>query len=147
MQRCRAGLLACHSAAGSRVVCIRLAQRLLLFFVLLLYCRRCPLFACSPSLSASPSPSPAPATPAAAFDLQTCAAQEYLARTVFPALNHALQMLEHVRPEEPVEYLAMQLYKEASTNQRRVQQLNQIHALREQLREQFNQEYSVEGRI
>jgi len=91
----------------------------------------------------SPPSDPSPVE----LDLQTCSAQEYLARTVYPLLAPAMQLLDDVRPADPVEYLALQLSKEAQTQRERVHQLNQIHHIREQLREQFRQEYSVAGRV
>lgn len=84
---------------------------------------------------------------ASEFDLATCAAQDYLARTVYPALAAALDQVDHVRPADPVEYLAVLLHKEAETSRKRIDQLNQIHTLREQLRAQFTKEYSVAGRV
>ena len=81
------------------------------------------------------------------LNLQTCSAQEYLARTIYPRLAPALQMLEDLRPVDPVEHLALLLCKEADTKRTRVAQLDQIHELREQLRAQYKKEYSVAGRI
>ncbi len=82
-----------------------------------------------------------------AFNLQNCSAQEYLARTIYPTLAPALQLLDDLRPVDPVEYLALVLCKEADTRRTRVAQLDQIHELREQLRTQYKKEYSVAGRI
>jgi hypothetical protein len=81
------------------------------------------------------------------FSLQTCSAQEYLARTIYPTLAPALQLVDSVRPADPVEFLALQLAKEADTRRQRVEQLNHIHDIREQLRAQYKKEYSVAGRI
>jgi hypothetical protein len=84
---------------------------------------------------------------AAKFDLQTCAAQDYLARTVYPVLVQALEQVDHVRPADPVEYLALLLHKEAATTNRRVTQLNEIHKIREELRAEYTKEYSLTGRV
>ena len=82
-----------------------------------------------------------------AFSLQTCSAQEYLARAIYPTLAPALQLLDDLRPVDPGEHLALLLCREADTKRTRVAQLDQIHELREQLRAQYKKEYSVAGRI
>jgi hypothetical protein len=87
------------------------------------------------------------APPPPLFSLQTCSPQEYLARTIYPTLAPALLLLDDIRPVDPVEYLALQLYKEADTQRKRVAQLDQIHTIREQLRAEYKKEYSVAGRI
>ena len=90
----------------------------------------------------------APVAPAVQdFDLSTCSAQEYLSRTIYPTLAPLLTALDQIRPSNPVEYLALSLIREASTTRERVAQLDQIHEMREGLREQFKREYNVEGRV
>lgn len=84
---------------------------------------------------------------ATAFDLQTCSVQDYLQRTIFPTLYPALDMLERLRPADPVDFLAVYLYQQASTQRTRTQQLEEIHQLREKLRTQLRQEYSMQGRV
>lgn len=81
------------------------------------------------------------------FNIKTCSPQEYLQRTVFPILNSALTLIERERPPDPIEYLALYLYRDASSQYKRVRQLEEIHALRQQLTQEMKAEYSVPGRI
>ena len=47
-------------------------------------------------------------------DLKTCSAQEYLRVAVFPALNSALTLLDRIRPNEPVDWLAVELLRHSA---------------------------------
>ncbi len=44
-------------------------------------------------------------------DLKECSAQEYLRVTIYPTLNTGLSLLDRIRPNDPIDWLAVYLYK------------------------------------
>lgn len=85
--------------------------------------------------------------PPDANDLQNCLPQDYLKRTVFPHLAAGLNLLEVVRPADPVDFLAAYLYKSATTTTRKVKEMTEQQRLRVELRSQVQESYNVDGRI
>lgn len=80
------------------------------------------------------------------FDPLTCSAEQYLAHIIFPTLNESLTVLDRIRPEDPVEFLAVYLQQKATEEKQHKLELEEIHNLREKLRNTIKQEYNVQGR-
>ena len=81
------------------------------------------------------------------FSLSTCSVQDYLKATIYPFLDQALQLLDIVRPDDPVEFLAVHLYKAAQETKQNVKELNRLHELKEQIYAEIKAEQSVIGRV
>lgn len=80
-------------------------------------------------------------------ELKTCSAQEYLKRVLYPMLHPALERVDRERPEDPVEMLALYLYRSASTSRKRVKELTELKSVKTQLRDEIKKDYDVRGRI
>jgi ribose 1,5-bisphosphokinase PhnN len=80
-------------------------------------------------------------------DLQNCLPQDYLKRVVFPYLAPALSMMERIRPADPVNWLALQLYKDASETKSTVAELTRAKQMRLEIRRKQANEFAIEGRI
>jgi len=81
------------------------------------------------------------------IDLLTCSPQDYLKTTLYPYLNPALESIQRERPGDPLEYLAVYLYKSATTAKKREKELLNLKAVKTHLREKIKKEYSVIGRV
>ncbi len=89
-------------------------------------------------------PPPAPA------DLKSCTPQEYLCRTIYPTLIPALQMLDTMRPSDPVEFLAMCMLRDEHMARVQLAQLKKVREAEQNIRneELANYKDSLEyGRI
>ena len=81
------------------------------------------------------------------MDLKTCSARDYLVAAVYPALNAALQELDRVRPNEPVDWLAVELCRIAHTQRTAQQLLTDKLAAQQRAEQQHKADLAVAARI
>lgn len=80
-------------------------------------------------------------------DLKNCLPQDYLKRVIFPYLAPGLALLDKVRPDDPVGWLALYLVKESSETNELVAELNKAKTIRQDLRKEMAREFNVPGRV
>lgn len=69
--------------------------------------------------------------PTLANYLKACTPQEYLCITVYPVLAPLLTRVDKLRPNDPVSFLALSMYQQASEHRSEVQQLEQFKLVRQ----------------
>lgn len=80
----------------------------------------------SPSSSSTSSSSSISSSHDGSVDLKTCDANEYLRRTVLGSLMRSLEIIDAVRPSDPIEYLALSLLRDNQLSTVQNEQLREV---------------------
>jgi hypothetical protein len=73
--------------------------------------------------------------------------EDYLTLHLYPSLNSSLALLDKLRPADPIDFLALELFRRAKESQVNKKELEDLYTVKQQLRAEIAAEQAVLGRV